>query len=181
MSRLTKKAIDLSPPVTARLIPRGIILSGPRGELEVKVPAGVRVEVGDGKITVLPEGNTKKNRANSGTAWSLIRSAVVGVKEGFSKTLEMEGIGLRAAIEGRDLVLSLGYVEPVRFPIPDGITVTVDKNIIRVSGVNKQQVGLVAAKIRHLKKPEPYKGKGIRYQGEVIRRKVGKKAATAAG
>src|SRR3989344_9678494 len=109
--------------------------------------------------------------------WSLIRNCLEGVSSGFSKILDMEGVGYKAALEGRELVLSLGYANPVRFKITDGVTIEVEKNtIIKISGNDKDLVGLMAANIRALKKPEPYKGKGIRYRGEVICRKVGKKA-----
>ena len=116
---------------------------------------------------------------NVGTMWSLARNAAQGVLSEFSKVLEIEGIGYRASIEGDTLVLSLGYAQPVRFKIPKDVSVRVEKNVITISGVDKQLVGETAATIRQLKKPEPYKGKGIRYRGEIIRRKAGKKATTA--
>jgi large subunit ribosomal protein L6 len=119
------------------------------------------------------------NAAMLGTTWALVRNAVQGVTEGFAKKLEVEGVGYRAAIEGKDIALYLGYAQPVRVSVPAGVAVAVEKNTtILLSGVSKEHVGQLAAKIRALKKPEPYKGKGIHYEGEVIRRKVGKKAGT---
>jgi large subunit ribosomal protein L6 len=116
--------------------------------------------------------------ANLGTMWANLRNAIQGVTEGFIKVLEIEGVGYKAVAEGKTLVLSLGYSHPIRFELPEGITAVVDKNTVTISGNDKQMVGQVAAEIRAYRKPEPYKGKGIHYKGEVIRRKVGKKAAT---
>ncbi|MDP2598392.1 MAG: 50S ribosomal protein L6, partial [Candidatus Liptonbacteria bacterium] len=115
-------------------------------------------------------------KALLGTAWSLVSNAIRGVAEGFSKILEVEGVGYRVALEGKELVLFLGYAQPVRMKIPEGVTIVIEKNTLTVSGINKDLVGLVAANIRAHKKPEPYKGKGFHYKGEVIKRKVGKKA-----
>jgi large subunit ribosomal protein L6 len=110
---------------------------------------------------------------------SLAKNAVMGAKEGFSKTLQLEGVGYRAALEGRNLILGLGFSHPIKYNPPTGVKVAVEKNIITISGINKALVGEAAAKIRKFKKPDPYQGKGIRYQNEIIRRKAGKKAATA--
>jgi large subunit ribosomal protein L6 len=180
MSRLAKKPI---------IIPDGISLEVSAGELRAKGPKGERVLpvlphtsiVITGNEAMVTSGESHlQARANLGTMWSLTHSAIVGVADGFTKKLEIEGVGYKAALEGKTLVISLGYVHPIRFDIPDGITITVEKNLVTISGVNKELVGSVASQIRGFKKPEPYKGKGIRYQGEVIIRKVGKKAATAA-
>ena len=126
---------------------------------------------------VKSDGDFKQARANCGTMWSLIRNAVQGVASGFSRSLEIEGVGYRAVLEGKELVLYLGYTQPVRLAPPVGVVIEVEKNTIKISGVDKELVNRTAAKIRAFRKPEPYKGKGIRYQGEVVRRKAGKKAA----
>lgn len=152
-------------------------MKGPKGEILLPLAAGVEVTV-EGKelwVKVL-EGSDSGNTAMHGTTWALAKNAIEGVTKGFEKILEIEGVGYRVAMEGKDLVLHLGYALPVRMPIPDYVAVVVEKNTIKISGINKEQVGQVAAEIRALKKPEPYKGKGIHYRGEVIRRKVGKKA-----
>lgn len=143
-----------------------LTIKGPKGEEKVKLAPQVTAEVKGDDLWV-----------HAGTEWSLARNAIAGVTEGFTKILEIEGVGYRAALEGKDLVLYLGYAQPTRMKIPEGIVIAVEKNTIKVSGINKDGVGRAAAEIRALKKPEPYKGKGIHYQGEVIRRKVGKKAA----
>ncbi len=158
-----------------------LIFKGPKGEKRLKINPGVRVKIETENIWVeSSEGGGSK--ADTGTMWSLIRNSLEGVSSGFSKILDIEGVGYKAALEGRELILSLGYAKPVRLHIPGGIVVEVEKNtIIKISGSDKDLVGLIAANIRALKKPEPYKGKGIRYRGEIIRRKVGKKAGAAAG
>ncbi len=181
MSRLAKKPVKF--PAGVAVGEEGGILAfkGPKGEIKVKILPFVNVEVEGNSAKISFSKNIRQAKANSGTMWSLVKNAAEGVSSGFSKKLEIEGIGYRANIEGKNLMLSLGYVKPVKFEIPEGISIAVEKNIVTISGVNKHLVGETAAKIRHLKKPEPYKGKGIKYQGEVIRRKAGKKvAATAA-
>lgn len=177
MSRLSKKSIPLPPSVTAEERQGKFVVKGPKGELSVALLPDVSVSVGSEGIMVSHEGSS--GTENVGTVWSLLQNAVAGVSEGFSKVLEIEGVGYRASIEGKALVLALGFSHPVRFEAPEGITISAEKNTITISGMDKELVGQVAAKIRSFKKPEPYKGKGIHYAGEVIRRKVGKKAATA--
>jgi large subunit ribosomal protein L6 len=179
MSRLAKKPIRIPEGANVRSAAGKVFVKGPKGELEINLPRGAEVAAENGEVSVKPASLAKQGRASAGTAWALVRNALIGVTQGFQKNLEIEGVGYKAALDGDTLVLSLGYVNPVRLKVPPGISVSVDKNVISVSGVNKELVGLVAARIRKLKKPEPYKGKGIRYQGEVIRRKVGKKAAAA--
>ena len=180
MSRLAKNPIKLLPGVTLNEGAGFISFKGPRGERKTELPGGVTVRAEGENIWVEKGPNGNKSKAIHGTTWALIKSAIEGVALGFSKILEIEGIGYRASMEGKDLVLFLGYAQPVRFKIPDGVSVAVEKNLIKISGVNKDLVGRVAADIRALKKPEPYKGKGIRYSGEVVRRKVGKKAGATA-
>lgn len=179
MSRLAKKPIKLPESVTVKEESEMLLVKGSKGELKVRILPFLSLRIEDDSVGVSPVNQVRQSRANAGTMWSLIKNAVEGVATGFSKTLEIEGIGYRASIEGNALVLMLGYVQPVRFEIPDGITLKTEKNTIQISGIDKRLVGEIAARIRQLKKPEPYKGKGIRYQGEVVRRKAGKKAAAA--
>jgi large subunit ribosomal protein L6 len=178
MSRLIKKPIALPEGVTVSVRGDLFMVKGPKGEIAVTVVPGIAVASKDGGIWI-EEGKDLMNTAMLGTTWALVRNAVEGVTKGFAKKLEIEGVGYRAAIEGKDIVLYLGYAQPVRVSVPADVTVAVEKNTtILLSGVSKENVGQLAAKIRALKKPEPYKGKGIHYEGEVIRRKVGKKAGT---
>jgi large subunit ribosomal protein L6 len=178
MSRLIKKPIVIPAGVTVTQGDGFLALKGPKGEFRVTVPTGVSMKIDGQGLWV--EQNVSVPKAMLGTAWALAKNAIQGVAEGYVKVLEIEGVGYRAAMDGKDLTLYLGYALPVKMPIEEGATVSVEKNIIKVSGIGKELVGRVAAEIRALKKPEPYKGKGIHYQGEVIRRKAGKKAGTAA-
>ncbi|MEK7546824.1 MAG: 50S ribosomal protein L6 [Patescibacteria group bacterium] len=180
MSRLAKKPVILPEGVTVREESGILFLKGPKGELKVSILPFLKIKTDGGLAEISQTNNVRQARANAGTMWSLVKNASQGVSAGFSKILEIEGIGYRANTEGKNLMLSLGYVKPVKFEVPEGISITVEKNVITVSGMDKQLVGETAAKIRQLKKPEPYKGKGIRYKNEVIRRKAGKKVATAA-
>lgn len=180
MSRLAKKPIQLAEGVTVREEDKKLIFKGPKGEQAVVIPAFVKAEILDGAVQITKDGNSKQALSNTGTTASLVKNAVIGVKDGFEKVLEIEGVGYKAAMEGTTIVLSLGFVNPVKIAAPAGITITVEKNQIKVSGVDKAVVGEIAATIRAQKKPEPYKGKGIHYKGEVIVRKVGKKAGAAA-
>lgn len=178
MSRLVKKPIIFGKQVTVSQSAGRLNIKGPKGERELLILPFVKIEIGPESLMVSLEKETRQGRANVGTMWSLTRSAIIGLTEGFLRVLEIEGIGFRAALEGKVLVLNLGFSNPIRFEAPAGVDVVVDKNTIKISGTDKQQVGQVAAKIRSFKKPEPYKGKGIHYLGEVIRRKAGKKAST---
>lgn len=175
MSRLIKKPVIIEEGATVVIDDGMLRVKGPKGEIVLPIAAGVNVAIEEKNLWVKPEGKVD-NTAIHGTTWALARNAIEGVTKGFEKILEIEGVGYRAVLEGKELVLFLGYALPVRMPIPDVVTVTVEKNVIKVVGINKEEVGQVAAEIRALKKPEPYKGKGIHYRGEVIRRKVGKKA-----
>lgn len=170
MSRLTKKSIKIPSGVTVREDGGFFTVKGPKGERKVKIEKGAAVRIEGESLWV----------DGTGTLWALARNAIQGVTEGFIKILEIEGVGYRAVVEGKELVLSLGYAEPVRMKISEGVSIAIEKNMIKVSGIDKDLVGRAAADIRAQKKPEPYKGKGIHYQGEVIRRKVGKKAAATA-
>lgn len=180
MSRLAKKTIQISEGVSVESKDRLLHFKGVKGEADLKILSGVKVEVAPPIIKVEAESGDKQTRANVGTTWSLIQNHIQGVSGGFSKILEIEGVGFRAALEGKTLVLNLGFANPVRFTPPEGVQIGVDKNVITVSGADKADVGQAAAQIRDFKKPEPYKGKGIHYKGEVIRRKVGKKAGVTA-
>ncbi len=157
-----------------------MFFKGPKGEFKVSTLPFIKIKIDGGSAEISTTNNARQARANSGTMWSLVKNAADGVSTGFIKVLQIEGIGYRAVLDGKNLMLSLGYVQPIKFEIPEGISISIDKNIVTVSGIDKQLVGEVAAKIRELKKPEPYKGKGIRYQNEIVRRKAGKKVATAA-
>jgi len=179
MSRLTKKPIAIKEGVTITETGGVFTFKGPKGELTLKTIPGVTTEIGDGNFWIR-ETKGAVNTAHSGTLWSLAKNAIEGVADGFLKTLEIEGVGYRAVLEGKELVLFIGYALPVRIALAEGVMVAVEKNTIKVSGIDKDVVGRAAAEIRSFKKPEPYKGKGIHYQGEVIRRKVGKKAGTTA-
>lgn len=177
MSRLIKKSINIEEGVTVTAQDGELRVKGAKGEITIPLFKDVEISI-DGKELWVKTAQKSGNGSTAmhGTTWALAKNAIEGVTKGFEKVLEIEGVGYRALMEGKDLVLHLGYALPVRMPIPGHVTVTVDKNTIKVAGINKEQVGQVAAEIRALKKPEPYKGKGIHYQGEVIRRKVGKKA-----
>jgi len=178
MSRLAKKPIQIPEGVTVERKDGFLNFKGPKGEKSVGEMQHVDVDIVDKNINVKTSKEFKQARANLGTMTSHIKNAISGVTLGFSKILELEGVGYRAAIEGKTLVMSLGFSHPIRLESPKGITIIVEKNQITVSGVDKQAVGQIAAEIRSFRKPEPYKGKGIHYKGEVIRRKSGKKAAT---
>lgn len=181
MSRIGKKPIELPKEVTIEMKDGEIIVKGPKGVLKVKIFPGFQIKLEDNFLKVIPpEKIGKKTFAFWGTQRALLKNAVEGVTKGFEKKLEIEGIGYRANVEGKNLVLNLGFSHPVIFPIPEGIEISAEKTLITVKGIDKQLVGEIAAKIRALKKPEPYKGKGIRYVGEIIRRKSGKKAVGAA-
>jgi len=178
MSRLIKKPIAIT--AGATLVQSGDVLTvkGPKGEIKINVPLGVTLKT-EGENFWISTTPDAKISAIQGTIWALIKNAVEGVTVGFTRILEIEGVGYRAVLEGKELVLFLGYALPVRVPVAEGVEVAVEKNTIKITGINKDTVGQAAAEIRALKKPEPYKGKGIHYRGEVIRRKVGKKAGTA--
>ncbi len=179
MSRLAKKPIQLASGVTLKQEGGVLAVKGSRGEQKIVLPQGVQIRV-EGDTVWVSESSKDSGGALVGTVWSLITNAIRGVSEGFSKVLEIEGVGYRAALEGKEILLFLGYTQPVRMKIPEGITIAIEKNAITISGIDKNLVGLVASNIRSHKKPEPYKGKGIHYKGEVIKRKVGKKAGATA-
>lgn len=181
MSKLAKKPIVVSQGVEAKLADGVLEFSGKEGKLSVRILPYVGVELKDGQITLKLEKEMKQGRANIGTLAALLKNAIAGVSSGFTKTLELAGIGFKASMEGANLVLNVGFSHPVKYTPPAGVKLAVEKGIVKVSGADRALVGQAAAKIRKVFPPEPYKGKGIHYQGEVIRRKAGKKVAGSTG
>lgn len=176
MARLGKLPVAIPEKVTVDVKPDFITVKGPKGELKTLVTGDVKVEVTDGKIWVKPANEGKRALTMWGTVRSNVNNIVQGVTAGFSKTLDIQGVGFRAAVQQNVLTLTLGFSHEVKYVVPAGIEVKVEKQTsITISGADKQQVGQVAAEIRSLRKPEPYKGKGVRYSDEQIRRKEGKK------
>lgn len=179
MSRIGKKPIIIPQGVEAKIEDNKVIVKGPRGELRREVRPEIEIEMKEGKILLSLQKEAKKTKSFWGLTRTLISNMVKGVVDGYEKKLEIQGVGYRANVEGENLVLQLGFSHPVRVEKSEGIKFLVEKNIITVSGIDKELVGQIAAKIRRIKPPEPYKGKGIRYLGEVVRRKAGKKVVTA--
>jgi len=181
MSRVGKKPILIPPGVEIKTEGQRIVVKGPKGEIQREVRPEIKIEVKEGKIIFSPQQETKKTNAFWGLTRALIFNMVKGVTDGYEKKLQIEGVGYRAGLEGDSLVLKLGFSHPVKVKQPEGIKFLVEKNIVSVSGIDKELVGQLAAKIRKVSPPEPYKGTGIRYFGEVVRRKAGKKVVTAGG
>jgi large subunit ribosomal protein L6 len=192
MSRIGKRAIEIPSGVEFTVSENEIMVKGKGGTLTRSLHHAIKVAVDGKEVTVSPVGNSRTARALWGTYAAHIRNMIMGVMTPFVKKLQIEGIGYKAEVQparpgepghsggGKNLKLALGFSHPVIVPIPQGITTLVEKNIITISGADKEQVGQFAASVRALKKPEPYKGKGIRYEGERVREKAGKKAAGAA-
>ena len=175
MSRIGKMPVPIPGGVSVEIAADEVRVKGPKGELRQRVLSQVGVSMVEGKVVVERKGNAKEHRAAHGLTRTLISNMIVGVNTGFRKTLEIQGVGYRAAKAGEKLNLSLGFSHPVGYEPPKGITLSVEgTNKIHVEGIDKQQVGQVAAEIRGLRPPEPYKGKGLRYAGEVVRKKLGK-------
>ena len=178
MSRIGKMPITVPGGTKVEIKDSVLSAKGPKGQMSQKILAGTDVSLKDGVLTVTRSGDSGTARSMHGLMRSLISNAVEGVTSGFTKQLDVIGVGYRADVQGKTLNLSLGFSHPVEFPIPEGIEIAVDKqNRITISGCDRQQVGQVAAEIRSLRRPDPYKGKGIRYVDEVVRRKVGKAGA----
>ena len=176
MSRIGKRAVPLPSGVSATTEGQVLSVKGPKGTLALQMRDEISYEIGDDGILVKPANDTKQARAFWGMQRTLVQNLVTGVTEGFTKVLEITGVGYRAQAQGRNLRLQLGYSHDVNFPVPEGVEVkTPDQNTVEISGIDKQKVGQVAAEIRRWRKPEPYKGKGIKYRGEYIFRKEGKK------
>ncbi len=181
MSRIGKKPIEIPDNVEIKIEKRLVKIKGPKGEISKEIPLDIGIQIKDKEILLNPKRKTKKSGALWGLTRSLLYNDVKGVTQGFEKELELIGIGYRASVEKEKLlVLEVGFSHKIEIEVPEGINVSVKKNIITVSGIDKQKVGEVAAKIRKVRPPEPYKGKGIRYVGEKVRRKEGKKAVTDA-
>ena len=176
MSRIGNKAVDIPDKVKVNVDNEGAVsVEGPKGKLQWKLPRDIRASVQDNRVALVRHAETRSVKALHGLSRSLVHNMVQGVSEGYSKQLQIEGVGFRAAVQGSNLNLSLGFSHPIAFPIPKDIKITVTDNTkIRIEGVDKKLVGQVAADIRGFYPPEPYKGKGVRYAGEQIRRKVGK-------
>jgi len=175
MSRVGLKPISLPEKVAVKLDGRTVLVEGPKGKLDFTLPEGITLKTEDGNVIVSRATEHREHRALHGTARSLVNNMILGVSQGFVKDLEIHGVGLRAAVKGQDLDLSLGRAHPLLHPIPSGLTVTVNENTkIKVEGIDKQLVGQFAAEVRSYYKPEPYKGKGVRYSDEKVRRKEGK-------
>jgi large subunit ribosomal protein L6 len=177
MSRIGRKPIPLPAGVTVSIEPELVRVNGPKGELAERIHRDITVSEGDGELTVTRPTDRGEHRALHGLTRSLVANMVIGVTEGYTKTLEIQGVGYRAALKGRDLEMALGYSHPVSITAPEGIEFEVPQPTrVVVKGISKQVVGEIAANIRKQRPPEPYKGKGIRYEGEYVARKVGKRA-----
>jgi large subunit ribosomal protein L6 len=177
MSRIGRKPIPVPAGVTVAIEPESVRVNGPKGELVERIHRDITVEQNDDILTVTRPTDRGEHRAMHGLYRSLVANMVIGVTEGYAKTLEIQGVGYRAALKGRDLELALGYSHPVSIKAPDGIEFEVPQPTrVIVKGIDKQLVGEIAANIRKQRPPEPYKGKGIRYEGEYVARKVGKRA-----
>ena len=175
MSRVGLKPISLPEKVAVKVEGNTVKVEGPKGKLDFAVPAGLSLKAEDGTVVVSRASEQRVHRALHGTVRSIVNNMITGVSTGFSKDLEIHGVGLRAAVKGKDLDLSLGRSHPLLHPIPSGLTVTVNENTkIKVEGIDKQLVGQFAAEVRGFYPPEPYKGKGVRYSDEKVRRKEGK-------
>ncbi len=176
MSRIGKQPVVIPSGVDVKVEDGKLIAKKGNIANEVEFGDRVHVKIEDGKIIFSPVGEDKQSRAYWGTYRSLTQNAIDGVTKGFEKKLEINGVGYRAAVKGKELELQLGFSHPILYPIPEGIAITVEKNIITIKGHDKQKVGQVAAEIRSFRPPEPYKGKGVKYVDEVIIRKAGKTA-----
>ncbi len=176
MSRTGKRPVAMPSGVTATIDNGQLSVKGPKGTLSMSLADEVSYAIEDGKVSITPANDTKRARSFWGMQRTLVQNLVTGVTEGFSKTLEITGVGYRANAQGKKLKLQLGYSHDVDIDVPEGLTVaTPDQTTVQISGIDKQKVGQLAAEIRRWRKPEPYKGKGIKYRGEFIFRKEGKK------
>jgi large subunit ribosomal protein L6 len=181
MSRVGRKVIVVPSGVKVSVQQASLEVQGPKGKLTTPVPPGISFTLSGTELSCKRSNDERQQRAFHGLARALAQNAIKGVTEGFSKDLDIVGVGYRAAVEGNKVVFALGYSHPVEFPIPEGIKIAIDKQTrVTVSGIDRQKVGQVAAEIRGLRKPDPYKQKGIRYVGEVLKKKAGKAGATGA-
>lgn len=178
MSRIGKLPIPLPKGVEVEIGKGQVSVKGPKGSLDERIPAGISAKLEDGQVVVSRRNDSKQQRAFHGLVRALLANAVKGVTEGFSKNLEIHGVGYRAEPKGKSVIFTLGYTHTIDFPVPEGIEIAVDRNTrIKVSGISRQQVGQVAAEIRALRPPDVYKLKGVRYAGEQLRKKAGKTGA----
>jgi large subunit ribosomal protein L6 len=178
MSRIGKQPVVLPAGISAQVADGVVTLKGPKGELSLKVPETVAVAQEGAALNVARKGDDKQSRADHGTIRALLQNMLVGVKDGYSRALEIQGVGFKASIAGKQLTMNVGYSHPVEYTVPEGITVAVTDGVqLKVSGIDKQLVGQVSARIRSFRPPEPYKGKGVRYKDERVRRKAGKTVA----
>jgi len=176
MSRIGKKPVPIPSGVTANVEGQTVKVKGPKGQLQVVLPEDVTVKMDNGAVKVDPRNETKRARSMWGTSRTLVSNLITGVTKGYEKKLEITGVGYRAALQGKNLQIALGFSHDVIYPIPEGIAITTPKPTeIVVAGIDKQKVGQVAAELRAFRPPEPYKGKGVKYEGEYIFRKEGKK------
>jgi len=176
MSRIGRQPIQIPSGVQVTIQERHVAVKGPKGKLEWEVPSPIQVKQESGNLVVTRPDDSRGNRALHGTARALLANMVTGVSKGFERKLEINGVGYRASVQGNTMNFELGYSHPIRYELPEGITAAVEKNVlITLNGTDKHRLGETAAKIRSFRPPEPYKGKGIKYQEEHIRRKVGKK------
>jgi large subunit ribosomal protein L6 len=178
-SNIGKQPVILESGVTVMVEGRNITVTGTKGVLSWKVPVGIEVVVEEGKAVVKKKNEAKHLEKFYGLTRSLLANMVKGVSKGFDKKLELSGVGYRARVDGKDLVLNLGFSHPVKITAPENVSFNVDENVITVTGIDKQIVGDIASKIRKVRPPDPYKAKGIKYEGEKIRRKAGKAVKTA--
>jgi large subunit ribosomal protein L6 len=176
MSRVGKNPIPIPKGVTVTVSGDVITVKGPKGQLQMEVHQAVKVAVDEGEVVFTRNDESRPSRATHGLMRATAANMVRGVSEGFQRKLEINGVGYRAEVAGKKLTLQLGYSHPIEFPLPDGISAAVEKNTLTLSGIDKQALGLCAAKVRSFRPPEPYKGKGIKYAEETILRKVGKAA-----
>jgi large subunit ribosomal protein L6 len=176
MSRIGNKAVEIPDNVKVNIDNEGAVsVEGPKGKLSWRLPRDIKGSVGDNRVSLMREAETRSVKASHGLSRSLVHNMVQGVSQGFSKQLEIEGVGFKAAVQGPTLNLSLGFSHPILFPIPKEIKITIAEGTkLTIQGIDKKLVGQVTADIRRFYPPEPYKGKGVRYVGEQIRRKVGK-------
>jgi large subunit ribosomal protein L6 len=181
MSKIGRQPVLIPQGVTVEVSGHTVKVTGPKGTLEKHFPAEIAVDVADGKVQVSTKGSGKYVMSLFGTTRALINNDVKGVSEGWSKKLELVGTGFKAELAGSTLSLTVGYSHPVKIEAPEGITFKVEKTFVTVEGINREVVGQVSADIRGVRPPEPYKGKGIKYSDEIVRRKAGKAAATKAG
>lgn len=177
MSRVGKNPVSIPSGVTVTVADGSVKVKGPKGELSQALVHGITAAVEDGSVVLSRPDESKQSRASHGLVRALVNNMVTGVSQGFEKKLEVIGVGYRADVKGSQLVMNLGYSHPINYDIPKGVAVAVDKqNVITIQGIDKQQVGQVAAEVRAFRSPDSYKGKGVRYQGEYIRLKTGKSA-----